>query len=164
MMKKWLLLGILPLIFLGCGPEKQADEHTGNDVETASTATEDADEKGGWEKKTVVIHYDLHFKDSLSLFSFGPIRWKKDMTVMDAMEAARDLGMEFETKDVKGIGTFVNAIAGRENGSEGGKYWMYCVNDTSAGEGAGSRKLNPSDDVVWHWGLPKELGCLKIGE
>lgn len=69
-----------------------------------------------------------------------------------------------ETKEVTGIGVFVEAMFGKKNGEEGGKYWMYCVNDTSSPVGASERILRKGDHVNWYYTLPKELPCKKLGE
>lgn len=91
----------------------------------------------------------------------------ESLSVMAFMEALRDQPqspLRFETKSVPGIGEFIETMMDLQSGSEGGKYWMYCVNDTAAAVGASDRIIHPGDRVQWHFVFPKELPCKKVGE
>lgn len=89
---------------------------------------------------------------------FKSLAWSKGMTVLDAMNLAkqgpRGLSFEFtgqgETGFLKRIDDLANEGAGKRN-------WVYWVNATLGDRSFAAKTLEPADVVQWEFASPKTL-------
>lgn len=83
---------------------------------------------------------------------FAALNWKKGLTVLDALNAAKASphGITFEHAG-SGETTFVTRIDDLKNeGARGGKRnWTYRVNEKLVDKGAGTYELKAGDAVRW---------------
>jgi hypothetical protein len=68
-------------------------------------------------------------------------------TVYEVMKIARDQGFYFNGKEHLGLGFFVEEINGVRG--NGGKYWMYYVNDKEAELGISRYIIKKGDIISW---------------
>jgi Domain of unknown function (DUF4430) len=83
---------------------------------------------------------------------FAAIAWRENMTVLDALEAAKanPHGITFS---VRGSGeqallTKLDDVANQE-GVEGAKNWIFYVNDHMADRSLGATTIKPGDAILW---------------
>ena len=81
---------------------------------------------------------------------FTTIAWKKDMTVLDAMNEAKASphGIAFQHTG-SGATAFLTKIDDQQNEGGGKRNWLYWVNTALADKSFGAYKLDPSDVVLW---------------
>jgi hypothetical protein len=82
---------------------------------------------------------------------FTSIEWKKEMTVLDALNDAKasSHGITFQNSG-SGATAFLTKIDDLANEGGGGKRnWIYWVNTTLGDKSCGVYKLEPSDVVLW---------------
>jgi Domain of unknown function (DUF4430) len=82
---------------------------------------------------------------------FTALPWKKDMTILDAMNEAKASphGIAFQNSG-SGSTAFLTKIDDLQNEGGGGKRnWIFWVNTTLGDKSFGVYKLEPSDVVLW---------------
>lgn len=82
---------------------------------------------------------------------FLALPWKKNMTVLDALTAAKSSshGITFQHTG-SGPTTFLVKIDDLENeGGGGNRNWIFWVNTSLGDKSCGVYKLDPSDVVLW---------------
>jgi hypothetical protein len=92
---------------------------------------------------------------------FTAIAWKKDMTVLDAMNEAKagPRGIAFRFTGA-GATAFLTKIDDLENegGGAGKRNWLYWVNKDLGDKSFGAYKLEASDVVTWKFTARKLSG------
>jgi hypothetical protein len=84
---------------------------------------------------------------------FTALPWKKDMTVFDAMSAAKESthGITFQHTG-SGATAFLTKIDDMQNeGGAGKRNWIFWVNTSLGDKSFGVYKLDPSDVVSWRF-------------
>lgn len=85
--------------------------------------------------------------------------WKKDMTVKDAMDAAKALGHGFDYRFI-GSGETAKLEKIDDVQNQGGgttrKNWQFWINDKFADKGFGVYVLNADDRVLWKFDVFRE--------
>jgi hypothetical protein len=87
------------------------------------------------------------------------VSWKKDMTVKDALDAAKALGHGF---DYRSIGSGETAKLERiddvqnQGGGANRKNWQFWINDKFADKSFGIYVLNADDRVLWKFDVFRE--------
>jgi hypothetical protein len=71
------------------------------------------------------------------------------LDVLTELNAA-DRNLQLATKEYPGLGTLVESMAGKTNGSDN-KYWQYKVNGVMPQVGADHYKLVDGDTVEWNF-------------
>jgi hypothetical protein len=82
---------------------------------------------------------------------FTALPWKKDMTVFDAMHAAKasSHGITFQHTG-SGSTAFLTKIDDLQNeGGSGKRNWLFWVNTSLGDKSCGVYKLDPADVVLW---------------
>ena len=101
----------------------------------------------------VVISFDNGVEKKLD-----DLPWSSEMTVLDAMEAARQRpsGINFKYRG-SGATALLTEIDGFKNqgGGSNRKNWSYRVNGKLADRSFGIYKLKPADTVLWKFGTFK---------
>jgi len=82
---------------------------------------------------------------------FTALPWKAEMTVLDALEAAKrhPHGITF-TQRGRGTTAMITQIGNLANQGNG-KNWLYSVNDKTAEVGAGAYELADGDRILWEF-------------
>lgn len=80
-----------------------------------------------------------------------PVLWHEEMTVFDVLSEAqtRD-SVDFESRG-SGRTTFVTAIDGFEGGGEGGKNWIFSINEERSVRSCGISLVEPGDSILWEY-------------
>ncbi len=82
------------------------------------------------------------------------IGWRHEMTVLDAMNRAKELrpGLAFGSPG-SGPTAIITQIDGirNEGGGSGKRNWLYWVNDGFADAGIGAKRLDVGDVVIWRF-------------
>jgi len=83
---------------------------------------------------------------------FTAIPWKRDMTVLDAMNAAKasSHGITFQYTG-SGAGAFLTKLDDLKNEGLAKRNWIFWVNDSMAERSFGELQLEPSDVVRWKY-------------
>jgi uncharacterized membrane-anchored protein len=138
--RKWQLLGVvvmLLVLMVGLSLATQKAEapensaiHSQHVQTTQSTSTASITIEGWYDHKTIP-------------FSSG-------ITALEALQTlnTEDPALHLTTKEYRGLGTLVESMAGRTNGTDQ-KYWQYKVNGTMPEVGAGAYILKNNDSVEW---------------
>lgn len=79
---------------------------------------------------------------------FTAIPWKEGRTVLDALNAAAKHPRGIKV-DRRGNGEFAFVTAIDEVKSDGGKNWIFFVNDKAADKSCGVYPLQAGDAIVW---------------
>ncbi len=100
----------------------------------------------GDESKAVQVVID--YNDGVEKH-FKAIKWKSEMTVLDAMNAAKEhpRGISFEYKG-RGATALLTKIDDRGNQGRG-LNWLYKVNDKPGDRSIGIFELKAGDTVLW---------------
>lgn len=82
---------------------------------------------------------------------FDPIPWREEMTVFDVLSEvqARD-SLDFESRG-SGRTMFVTAMEGCTCGGEGGKNWLFSVNEERSHRSCGISLVEPGDSILWEY-------------
>lgn len=79
---------------------------------------------------------------------FTALPWKEGLTVLDALNAAAKHSRGIKV-DRRGNGEFAFVTAIDELKNDGGKNWIYLVNDKAADKSCGIYPLKAGDAVLW---------------
>lgn len=80
----------------------------------------------------------------------------QNSTVYDLMNALKQRGdIEFTGKISSGLGFFVEGINGVKNNDTNSTYWIYYINDKTAGIGISNYILKPGDVIIWKYEKPQ---------
>ena len=85
----------------------------------------------------------------------GDLAWAEEMTVLDAMEQAREEETLSFTSHGEGAETLITEINEVDNEGGGGRNWMFYVNDRLADRSCAVLELEPGDAILW--GIPRVL-------
>lgn len=98
--------------------------------------------------ETAAVRLIIDYNDGVEKH-FPAIAWKSEMTVMDAMLAAKKhpRGISFEHKG-KGATALLTKIDDVENEGRG-RNWLYRVNGDPGDRSMGIFELKPGDTVLW---------------
>lgn len=103
---------------------------------------------------TATVELSVRFADGKTR-KFDPVPYRKDMTVIDlmnAVKAGKANGFRFEHKGA-GATAFLLSIDGVANQSGQSKdFWIYRVNGKLGDRSFGTYSLKPGDKVLWHLG------------
>lgn len=76
----------------------------------------------------------------------------KSASVLDALKAAAQQGVEFETKDYGApLGIFVQSLAGIDNDNARQIYWTLYINGKMSETGASSTIVRAGDHITWKY-------------
>jgi len=113
----------------------------------AATVAHSAEDPQGPPRVRMVVDYG----DGVQKH-FTRLRWREDMTVLDALKAAskHPRGIQFECRG-RAATAFLTKIDDLENEGRGSN-WIYRVNDKLARRSIGIFTLQPGDTVLWRFG------------
>jgi hypothetical protein len=103
----------------------------------------------------------VNFGDSTEVYSEIP--YVPEMTVYQALEAARDLGpFAFQDSTFAGMGKFITGINGVKQQPAEKKYWTVCLDGVTAIEGVEDLTFEAGQEIQWYYG--EESPCKGFGE
>lgn len=84
------------------------------------------------------------------LYTYERISVAVDSTALDLLRQIniQNPKLKLVTKDYVGMGTLVEGMVGKDNGTDG-KYWTYYVNGEMAQVGAGNYVIKDNDQIEW---------------
>jgi hypothetical protein len=101
--------------------------------------------------ETATVRLVVDYGDGVEVH-FTRLAWRKGMTVLDALAAARKHrhGVSFAHRG-SGSSALITKIGDVENqgGGQNSKNWLYSINGKPAEVGAGAMQLNSGDAILW---------------
>lgn len=87
------------------------------------------------------------------LYTNKPTALSENETVLEVLQTldSEDQQFQLSTKEYSGLGTLVESIHGKTNGTDT-KYWQYKVNGAMPQIGADAFTLHNGDSVEWYFG------------
>lgn len=115
----------------------------------AAGSTPQRDGQARQQSKPKIVRVVIDYGDGVEKH-FTRIPWKEDLTVLDAMNAAKAWphGIEFRYTG-RGATAFLTQIDDVKNAGADGKNWLFRVNGKLAMKSFGVQALEAGDRVTW---------------
>ncbi|MDO8513407.1 MAG: DUF4430 domain-containing protein [bacterium] len=79
------------------------------------------------------------------------IKVKKDSTVLEAMQTAKEQKKLEFTSSSSSMGVLIESINGVKSDATTNQYWSYYLNGTMASQGVGAQKVSAKDTIEWKY-------------
>lgn len=141
MLKKWLAVGFVATLLVGCAtdeeapeeqelePVEEAEDEATTDDEAATDATEETYEA------TIILT-----EDGEEVIEESTVEFSDGDNLMEVMDEYFELSTDADQ-------TFIEGINGYDSNEADGYFWTYTVNEEEIFEGAADYELEPEDEV-----------------
>ena len=150
MQKKWYLGGAVLLVvgyLLGWGMHPGLVTAPSVPAPIENTNTGDGPMVA---EKPQTVSVMVDFGDgNVQTFRDVDIRAAKDVFAATKMLSETGKGFVFQYQPPGQYGILVDQIGGKKGGDEGGKYWLFWVNNVMAEQAADRTPVSPGDVVEW---------------